>query len=129
MNISYNKVITCKTICILTTNISYKNIIILWAIIIYQHHHINNFLDFSHGQRLHLVDKVVLSPFWDWNPRFISFLKGGSFGTWRCTPLLRSSLFGLYTPLLRSYQLWIVPLFWNCPLLRTSYNVIVLAKD
>ena len=28
-----------------------------------------------------LVDKVVLSPFWDWNLLFILFIKDGSFGT------------------------------------------------
>ena len=58
-----SKVITCKTIYILTSNISYKNIIILWVIITYQHHYTNNFLSFSGSQRLHLVDRVVLSPF------------------------------------------------------------------
>ena len=30
---------------------------------IYQYHHINNFLSFSHGQRLRPVDRVVMSPF------------------------------------------------------------------
>ena len=76
-----SKVITCKTIYILTSNISYKNIIILWVIITYQHHYTNNFLGLSRGQRLRFVDRVVLSPFWDWNYLFIPFFKGDSFRT------------------------------------------------
>ena len=42
---------------------SYKNIIILQAIMIYQHHYTNNFLDFSRGQRLCHIDSVVLTIF------------------------------------------------------------------
>ena len=34
-------------------------------IYIYQYHHIDNFLDFSRGQRLRPVNRVVLSPFSD----------------------------------------------------------------
>ena len=42
---------------------SYKNIIILQAIMIYQHHYTNNFLDFSRGQHLHPIYRVMLSLF------------------------------------------------------------------
>ena len=53
----------------------------IYPIYLYQYRYINNFLDFFHGQRLHPVDRVVLSLFWDWNLLFIPFLKGGSFRT------------------------------------------------
>ena len=47
---------------------------------IYQHHHIYNSLSFSRDQHLHLVDRIVLSPFWDWNPLFIPFLRAFALG-------------------------------------------------
>ena len=45
----------------------------------YQCHHINNFLGFSRDQCLRPIDRVVLSPFWDWNLLFVPFLKDDSF--------------------------------------------------
>ena len=101
INNSYNKFITCNS-SIFYHQIFHikKYIFILWAIIIYiyiyiyiKYHHINKFLGFSRGQRLHPIDRVVLSPFWGWNPIFFPSLMGSSFGTWRCTSLLKSSIF------------------------------------
>ena len=45
---------------------------------IYQHHYTNNFLDFSRGQHLHPIYRVVLSLFfwwWDWNSFSSPFLR------------------------------------------------------